>query len=213
MRATILGFALIAMSACGRVPLDGVLGAAGGATGSGGATGLGGMTGAGGASARVPSQHRATPVCPPIVRQEGSTSCFAAAGSPETSVCALDSDCLAKPGGRCGMPVIDGGSCGCIYDDCTSDADCGDEVCACSDLSYVGNRCVPGTCHVDADCGPDGFCGPIEPLCVRTGITGYQCHTAKDACLVDSDCTGASECWATDTSGWTCIPIPLCPNE
>jgi hypothetical protein len=42
-------------------------------------------------------------------------------------------------------------------------------------------------CRVDADCGPGSFCSPSTSQSGSwCGLT-YHCHTARDACLDDSD--------------------------
>jgi hypothetical protein len=120
--------------------------------------------------------------------------------------CNYDGDCSAKANGRC--EVIRSGNCGCVYDACVSDGDCGGGLlCACNSAG-IGNRCVTATCRLDSDCGGGGYCGPVIAACSPEIFT-YQCHSSTDGCLVDGDCPINETCEAYSEKGWACwLPQP-----
>jgi hypothetical protein len=133
-------------------------------------------------------------------------------------MCTSDSACTAGSDGRC---IESGGGiayCTCTYDTCTGDSACpSDQTCACHGAPYAGgagNTCVPGNCRVDGDCGAGGYCSPsyLEMSC--GALAGYYCHTPKDQCVNDSDCTGSNGpgvCVYTATDGrWECQMQELC---
>jgi len=99
------------------------------------------------------------------------------------------------------------------------DTDCpAGNTCACHGSAYTGgagNTCVPGNCRVDADCGTDGYCSPAYNTHSCGGVAGYYCHTPKDTCLDDSDCTssqsGPQVCtYSTAAGHWACAAQELC---
>jgi hypothetical protein len=114
----------------------------------------------------------------------------------------------------------------CLYEECTSDDDCGSgSACFCSDdATYCGggyatscpllgadsvcacgvaNQCKKGNCRTDADCGQDGYCSPAIDDCGH--VLGYYCHTAADECVNDEDCPGAD---AGPQATLGCLPDP-----
>jgi len=97
--------------------------------------------------------------------------------------------------------------CGCVYDECGSDAECPGGVCACNPFN-IGNACVTVSCHVDTDCGPQGFCGPVVAPCNQQ-IIGYKCHSSNDRCVNDADCPPTDTCAAFDgDERWVCrLPV------
>jgi hypothetical protein len=93
--------------------------------------------------------------------------------------------------------------CRCIYDSCGADSECASGVCGCNPVD-VGNACVAGTCRSDTDCGVGGFCSPVITGC-NGQISGYQCRSPKDTCVVDADCASGQVCASFDLGKpWTC---------
>lgn len=123
-------------------------------------------------------------------------------GLEEPSHCRVDTDCAARPHGRCdlvsGLEQVAPPVCACVYD-CGTDEDCREgETCVCIDGF---GRCVTSECRTGADC-PSGQCG------VARTTYGYgerqdqvACRTQGDACR--TDCGATDECVPTPT-GWQC---------
>lgn len=110
---------------------------------------------------------------------------------PELDSCATDADCAAQPHGYCSS-AFDGG-CSCSYG-CVTDTDCqAGQVCLCGDP--VG-RCVAASCTTDADCG-EGLCATAveNPHC---GATVFLCQSAADQCMTDADCPQGGACALID---------------
>jgi hypothetical protein len=137
--------------------------------------------------------------------------------------CASDNDCIeAGTNGRCinrgGGPAA---PCVCTSDTCSVDTDCPNgQTCACHGAPYAdghSNTCVTGNCRVDADCGAGGYCSPssLTAIC-GDSLAGYYCHTARDLCVDDNDCTampgpGIPGCvYSTTDSRWECDELPVC---
>jgi hypothetical protein len=208
----------LAAFSCGREPLDGgdasgsggVAGSAGstGSAGAGGPGGGGGATGVAGFGGRVPAVHRPTAMTCPMFAAPTSTMCPFA--GEDRGDCNSNSDCTQGQDGRC-EGTIPFASCQCSYDECFSDGDCpSGEACTCSG-TYSGNACVLAGCRVDADCGVGGYCSPIPTSC-GVGIAAYQCHTPRDKCVDDADCTLDESCTVDPSSNaWECAPAPSCP--
>ena len=171
------------------------------------------------AGARAPLQHRAAGTTCPAARAPGTNSCNCAGPPGACSPCAgfpggcgQDSDCTAGINGRC----LDLGplpSMSCSYDGCFSDADCpANTPCDCRDstLSQTANSCLTGSnCRVDSDCGPGGFCSPSQ---ASWNELTYDCHTANDKCLNNSDCASNENCVFGQLAGyWSCAVIPPSP--
>lgn len=121
--------------------------------------------------------------------------------------CYQDSDCTDGENGRCRAEPRWGWSCS--YDACTTDADCGGQVCACGGAwGNDANACRRGNCAVDADCGEGGWCSPTFDECGDySGVVAYYCRTEADTCLNDSDCTemGGGYCmFSVEASHWLC---------
>ncbi len=155
----------------------------------------------------APLNHRASDAQCQAPAAAGSCACSGSNCTGSAFTCVDDGQCVdAGVSGRCANSVGPAG-CYCTFDRCTVDTDCpGGETCACHDSPYVygeGNACVLGGCRVDADCGKGGYCSPSQLTpCMDGGkyCLGYYCHTAKDKCTNDSDCTG--------TAGNTCAFSP-----
>jgi hypothetical protein len=155
-----------------------------------------------------PLVHRASPTTCPSVR--APTSCqINNPGQP----CRVDGDCTAGKNGRC---YVQGSLAGCMcsYDECYTDGDCAaGQVCGCrADGSTDPNRCLAANCRTDADCGPGGFCSPtFDQFCgPGRGVTGWYCHTSKDACNNASDCVQMGPgpppycAFHPETQSWVC---------
>jgi hypothetical protein len=196
-----LALALV-ICGCGRSPLDDPESADDATDGLGGS---------GAAGAWVPAQHRASSICAPV---DLSGPCFAdcrgkGLQAPGPDGCQTDGDCTNGVHGRCVAVDVSRSFCGCVYDRCGSDADCGTgQACACNSVGF-GNMCVPGSCAVDADCGPGGFCGPVVNPC-SPAIVEYQCHSSRDQCASSSDCPPTDDCLAYPGEGWACRLPAVC---
>lgn len=162
-------------------------------------------------SSSVPDQHRPTEVT--CDHSRPSTVPDGGYGFPPGN-CESDAECAdGGADGRC--TVNPGAGSICTYDQCFTDSDCADGgICSCRDYQgYQINACVPGNCHVDADCGDGGYCSPVEGGCPPfVGILGYYCHTPKDECVNDSDCSSVVPglyCIYDPTveTRWFCAPI------
>jgi len=169
----------------------------------------------------VPDLHR--PVAPACstTRAPGFNAVAGVDSGLGGAQCTSDSQCTdGGINGRC--TVVNGFFALCSFDACTTDGDCGAaSVCVCgAPLASGGgrnpNECVPAQCHIDPDCGPGGYCSPSPSPCSIpgganfSGVTGYQCHTAKDLCTAqcasNADCADAGHyCeWQSTTAGWAC---------
>lgn len=166
---------------------------------------------------REPLVHFATPQ---VCRSSDASSLGPDCSDPANPDCACASDpnnrCRAGPNGVCvynGNGVVPPS---CHYDTCITANDCASGstcLCAGERPAYLTNRCGPSSCRVDADCGAGGYCSPTvaQPTgyCGGTGATyaGAYCHTAKDDCVDDSDCTGiyAPTCaYDLEQGKWSC---------
>jgi hypothetical protein len=127
--------------------------------------------------------------------------------------CKSDAECTAGKNGRCSM--VGGGRMppypACVYDACYVDADCGAKhACDCGGSPGDGHRCEQGNCAVDADCGKsgEGFCSPSLGSCGNYGGTiGNFCHTSKDDCMNDDECTdkpGGYCAYSQEAQKWQC---------
>lgn len=145
--------------------------------------------------------------------------------------CTRDADCSAGSNGRC-LRGLHPCEAYCSYDVCFGDADCSSsQLCACraSPSASDANTCVAaGNCRADRDCGPGGFCspsllhgectcpsaalckpdeGPCSPgpcACGDSCGHGYFCHTARDTCVNDVDCNGATCAFDRLEARWSC---------
>jgi hypothetical protein len=156
------------------------------------------------------AQHRPTAdACP-----SGPGSCTIAGSS-----CASDSDCTQSAHGHCDSNGTT--SCGCRYDQCVSDGECGaSNSCVCASqivsgqLGNPGNVCSKvGNCHVDSDCGAGGSCSPSPTVngCLPWvgTVEGYFCHAAADSCNNDVDCaSGGGKCgFLPELGHWGCFLV------
>jgi hypothetical protein len=155
----------------------------------------------------APTNHRPDDSQCQASRPAGNCS---AVGTRYTLSCSSDSDCT--DGGANGRCTNNGGGpagCFCAYDACTTDVDCAaGQLCVCHDSAYAfgGSTCMPGNCRVDADCGAGGYCSPSQGPTGCGLVTGYYCHTAKDRCTNDSDCSGWPCPRSSSDSRWECAP-------
>jgi len=132
------------------------------------------------------------------------------AGPTAKGDCKANTDCTAGKNGLCVDHYIGQGdfSAECEYDTCFSDADCPKGPCLCGGAK-ANNHCGHGECKTDADC-KGSYCSPSPDDC-NWGTKGWYCHTAKDECVDDSDCTkdgkgeGEGYCWLDEKAGhWAC---------
>ncbi len=124
----------------------------------------------------------------------------------------------------------------CEYDQCTTNADCGQKVrCSCGE-GQSRNQCVQlDACLGDADCGPYMLClcggGGSPNQCLagncrtdadcggatcRSSETGRFCATAADGCKSHDDCRTSSaeyrECsFDRVAESWQCRSVPPRP--
>jgi hypothetical protein len=172
---------------------------------------------------RVPDNHRPNNAQCMQTAPAGTCSCNDNCSNPAEWACTSDSACAdGGVNGRC-VSFLGPAGCGCTYDRCAGDTDCpSGQTCACHGSTYTfggGNMCVPGNCRVDADCGNGGYCSPSPAMpCGMDGKSycqslGYFCHTPKDRCINDSDCTGvAPGCvYSLSDGDWECLlyAIPI----
>jgi hypothetical protein len=184
---------------------------AGPSSSSGGSSG----SSSGSGSREVPINHRpnddlCTQPAPP-------GDCVGSSSGAPNARCSTDADCAdAGPGGRCIESTTGGPAdvCYCTYDMCTGDAACpSGQTCACHGSAYLsgGSTCTPGNCRVDADCGAGGYCSPTESTAGCGGLAGYYCHTPKDLCVNDSDCSNTDACMYEASAGyWECEALQEC---
>jgi hypothetical protein len=114
--------------------------------------------------------------------------------------------------------------------ECPGNAPC---ACRSSAAASAANTCATaGDCHIDADCGPRGYCSPsqvgsvcacwsesacqpgegscyvngVQVPCVCSGSCGhgYFCHTSKDSCVDDTDCTDGTCNFDLPSGSWMC---------
>jgi hypothetical protein len=171
-------------------------------------------TGAADAPGLVPMNHRADDS--QCLTPRGPGTCAPTTGSG--LMCTADSQCA--DGGADGRCTASGGGpagCSCTYDACQTDSDCGaGQLCVChgSAYSYGGNACMPGSCRVDSDCGAAGYCSPAHGTTNCGYVSGYYCHTPRDLCVNDSDCSstsGADVCtWSATDNRWECQAALFC---
>jgi hypothetical protein len=180
-----------------------------------------GQVESGAADAHAPDAAPTPP--PPDHHRPDDSQCRAprAAGlcsmGPSSFSCSSDTQCAdGGVNGRCtNVGPLPG--CFCSYDQCQADSDCGaGMLCVCHESAYVyggGNVCMPGNCRIDADCGPGGFCSPAHGTGGNCGgVNGYFCHTDRDMCRNDSDCSGfLPVCtWLAMYRLWDCRQPVLC---
>ncbi|MCA9547603.1 MAG: hypothetical protein KC613_24540, partial [Myxococcales bacterium] len=127
--------------------------------------------------------------------------------------CTVDSDCGARPLGRCVMVFLGGkqaADCGCVYG-CEADADCGDgQICLCD--AAEGSRCVRATCATNAECGP-GECG-LSAFDDGCGVNySLACRTGDDTCRSNTECAQGNFEACTphyQTGVWSCQGQGVC---
>ncbi len=154
----------------------------------------------------APLSHRPiAEVCPSAPRPPGYGSGRDSGHGSGGTMCDGDADCTAGKNGRC--QIRGHGTPQCTYDQCMQDSECpAGKVCECSSS---GNTCLAGNCRTDADCGGLGCSPTSSESCGNMGGTvGYYCHTRKDDCVNDDECTKGTEhgmCVYSPAGGrWTC---------
>ncbi len=182
--------------------------------GSGGGSSGGSSGGSGSSSGgRVPVNHRPSDAQCAMPAPAGDCT-FNNPGA----ACHSDADCSdAGANGRC---IVPNGppTCFCTSDACTGDAQCkAGQACACHGSAYTGgagNTCTPGNCRIDADCSSGSYCSPSAAPNTCGGLSGFYCHTSKDQCTDDADCTNSSPgtmCIYSPGDGfWSCQTSGLC---
>lgn len=156
------------------------------------------------ASPRVPAEHRPTAVLCAEVRPASDPV------NVQYGDCKQHADCTNGSNGRCvsGIGYMSNRFY-CVYDQCATDSDCdAGKVCYCT--ASEAARCLSvGNCQTDADCGGGGYgyCSPSNGWDCGGyhTIDSYHCHTPKDTCIDDSDCTGRDYCDYDPVDGrWEC---------
>ncbi|WAS91993.1 ferritin-like domain-containing protein [Nannocystis punicea] len=120
--------------------------------------------------------------------------------------CQTNDDCTEFPFGSCEKFTVGFEACGCSYG-CETDADCEPgNVCRCAgDVLGPATRCVPSECTSDADCGDQvcqfsqsqGYDCPIE-------VVNGACTTPNDLCDTDPPCGDTPCAYNTDIDQWEC---------
>ncbi|MFI5300872.1 MAG: hypothetical protein ACHREM_22550 [Polyangiales bacterium] len=103
----------------------------------------------------------------------------------------------------------------CSYDQCFADSDCpGSVACNCraSASDTVANICGTGSgCRIDSDCGACGYCSPsyVSGEICDGAKDQFFCHTPKDECIDDSDCSKSNgSCNYDPTKGaFACVTL------
>jgi hypothetical protein len=162
----------------------------------------------------VPRDHRAVAQACPSTR--GSVPLDVTACTDRTGIaCARDADCTAGKNGRC---FTNGDKCltVCSYDQCLTDSDCAAGPCVCrsSGIDPSANGCLASAqCRTDADCPNCQYCSPSyisNPADCSPGFSTYACHTARDECTDQSDCSGLVCGYDPGVARWgceVCVPI------
>lgn len=158
-------------------------------------------------SKAVPDKHRAAhEACDPRdTPAPGTMKYEPMPPTPLGPACKTKADCKAKPNGRCAKG-------NCTWDGCYEDKDCkdGKTVCTCEQDGEKGYYCKSGDCAIDADCPESGFCSPSwSSTCgAFLGVVGWYCHTKRDECTNDSECTKGEEkgycAFDPDKKHWRC---------
>ncbi|MDB4933488.1 MAG: hypothetical protein JWP87_460 [Labilithrix sp.] len=162
----------------------------------------------------APAVHRPAPVSCTHTRGAGDfdvTLQFAA--------CKSDAECINGDNGRCLSSKGGAQTNTCSYDTCFDDSACSGKVCTCreSPASNAANRCSAGNCTIDANCGAGGYCSPsVDPDKTNYGITGWWCHTRKDTCADDADCTSSTNtnakcAYDPSSAHWACSSTLFLP--
>jgi hypothetical protein len=156
----------------------------------------------------VPGGYRVCQV-PPVE----ATSCEAGRSDEccNGSECATG-DCFLGPirrfcGGAKRLPFNE-----CMTDQCASDGDCTDAICAPRGTFAPVAVCVAGACHTDADCTAEagGSCVVVtEPCCgIRAGLF---CSYPSDGCQSNADCT-SGYCAISGDRARCMSGGPICPG-
>lgn len=147
----------------------------------------------------------------PLPHRPTREACPASHDAPEPTGCDVGdecrshSDCTEGENGHCQF-LVSRNACGCTYDECTTDADCGwDDACVCARTSpYAENSynhyCVHAECHVDTDC-ESGLCQATGTTCIDvyepgivTSNSGWYCASSSDSCDSHEDCDAPEVC-------------------
>ncbi|MCY0993879.1 ferritin-like domain-containing protein [Nannocystis sp. ILAH1] len=120
--------------------------------------------------------------------------------------CQTNDDCTDQPFGSCQYFNVGFEGCGCTYG-CETDADCdAGFVCRCGgDILGAVSQCVPSECTSDADCG-DQLCQFSQSMgydCAAEVVNG-ACTTPNDLCDTDPPCGDSPCAFNTDNDVWEC---------
>ncbi|MDC0716890.1 ferritin-like domain-containing protein [Nannocystis bainbridge] len=120
--------------------------------------------------------------------------------------CKTNDDCTELPFGSCQYFNVGFEGCGCSYG-CETDADCDPGfVCRCGgDILGKTSQCVASECTSDADCG-DQLCQFSQSMgydCAPEVING-ACTTPNDLCDMDPPCGDTPCAYNTDNDVWEC---------
>ncbi len=138
---------------------------------------------------------------------------------PDTA-CSSHEDCTDGANGRCTTGLWGTDDCGCTYDECFTDADCGPgQMCGCGEGSPFeqesNNRCYTAECLSDADCD-SGLCLAVPFYCDVVFdvpyVVAFACATDQDECrnhdVCECDEGADTRCSPSGTGGttgpWTC---------
>ena len=135
------------------------------------------------------------------------------AGQCRYDGCFGDPDCPAGQPCACRASAADSAANSCLTGgNCRTDGDCG--PCGFCSPSLVGIFCGctseafckpdAGACYVGDSREPSGW-RPVPCSCGDSCGHAYFCHTPRDTCVDDSDCTGNSTCnFDLPSQTWTC---------
>jgi hypothetical protein len=165
----------------------------------------------------VPVAVDAAPARPmlskPTTNRDASTKCAGHGKGdpdPKNPGCKSDAECKEHPHGACNRRGggHDAPRNECEYDTCFSDADCGKgTACECSS---DGTYCAQASCRSSADCNGEAC---SQDRGCRSSIQGWSCHSPKDECNSDEDCTAkpGSGChFSRELGHWACSEL-RCP--
>jgi hypothetical protein len=127
--------------------------------------------------------------------------------------CFADSDCPGNEPCECRPSSAEASTNSCLTGgNCRVDSDCGAGS-YCSPSQLAGGCFCPSPALCSPDSGGACYAGNQQVSCACGDACGhsYYCHTKKDTCLDDSDCTSGGTCNYDTVNGiWdcaTCFPL------